>query len=156
MNRQPDLSNPTGGATLGPPSTTVLTITNDDVPPPTGALQFSQAAIPVSESVNAVATVERVGGSAGTVTVDYALSAGSAIAVADYTPAPALTFLNGETAKTITIVILDDTYQRDGGPPAVIRAPQRRQAAAPTSQPPSAGPSARGGAAARLRVRMRE
>jgi uncharacterized delta-60 repeat protein len=57
----------------------------------------------------AVLTVNRTGGATGTVTVDYATSDGTATAGVDYAAtAGSLTFLDGETSKTISIPILDD------------------------------------------------
>jgi uncharacterized delta-60 repeat protein len=57
----------------------------------------------------AILTVNRTGGATGTVTVDYATSDGTASAGADYIATTGtLTFLDGETSKTISIPILDD------------------------------------------------
>ena len=80
-------------------------------PPPAGQLQFSAATYPFLEpDPPLVVTVTRTGGSAGTVTVNYATSGGTATSVADFTPASGtLTFGNGETSKTIPVTILDDS-----------------------------------------------
>ncbi len=79
------LSAPTGGATLGMPSTAVLTITDNDVAPP-GTLQLSAATYNVAENGGtATITVTRTGGSAGAVGVTVATSNGTATAPADYT-----------------------------------------------------------------------
>ncbi|MBK7992200.1 MAG: SMP-30/gluconolactonase/LRE family protein [Blastocatellia bacterium] len=101
------LSNPTGGATLGSPSSAVLTIVN--VPKP-GTLQFSSATYSVMENAaNAIITVTRTNGNEGTVTVNYATSDGTATAASDYTASNGtLTFLNGETSKTFSVPIIDD------------------------------------------------
>ena len=103
------LSNPTGGATLGTPSTAVLTITDDDVP---GPIAFSAATYTVVESAgSAQIKVNRTGGAAG-VTVDFTTADGSATAPADYTAVSRrLTFAAGETSKTITIPIADDSIR---------------------------------------------
>ena len=79
------LTAPTGGATLGSPSTAVLTITDNDVAP-AGALQFSAATYSVGENAGpATVTVTRTGGSSGAVSVTFATSNGTATAPGDYT-----------------------------------------------------------------------
>ena len=51
---------------------------------------------------------------AGTVTVDYATADGTATAGADYTAASGtLTFAAGETAKTVSVPVLDDSLDED-------------------------------------------
>jgi hypothetical protein len=79
------------------------------VPTP-GALQFSSAAYTIAENgANATITVNRTGGSSGSVTVNYATANGTATAGADYTAASGtLTFANGVTSQTFTVPILDD------------------------------------------------
>ena len=76
-----------------------------------GDLQLSAATYNVSESGGtAVVTVNRVGVTNGTITVDYATSNGTAIAGQDYTATSGtLTFLNGETTKTFPVPIINDT-----------------------------------------------
>jgi photosystem II stability/assembly factor-like uncharacterized protein len=75
-----------------------------------GSVQFSTASMFVIEDVGTIAlTVLRTGGSAGSLTVDYATANGTAIAGQDYTAAAGtLTFNAGETSKTIQVPILDD------------------------------------------------
>ena len=105
------LTSPTGGATLGSPSTAVLTITDNDAAP-AGTLQFSAATYSVAENGgNATITVTRTGGSAGAVGVSFATSNGTATAGQDYTAtSQTVSFGNGDTAnKTVSIPILDDT-----------------------------------------------
>lgn len=96
------------GATMGAQSTATLTILDDDSA--TGQFQFSATNYTVTENgVSALITVNRISGSAGTATVSYATSAGTALPGADYTTAAGtLTFLNGETTKTFGVTILDD------------------------------------------------
>ena len=106
------LSAPTGGATLGPTNPATLTITNDDVPPPAGALQFSAATYTMAEGGGtATITVTRTGGSSGAVGVSYASSNGTATAGTDYTAASGtLSWVDGDTAsKTFTVTILNDS-----------------------------------------------
>src|SRR6185436_19528331 len=104
------LTNPTSGAALGSQATATLTITSDDVAQP-GALQFSAASYAVSETqATATITVTRTGGSDGTVAVNYATSNGTATAGSDYTAASGtLNFDAGETSKTFTVPIINDT-----------------------------------------------
>jgi uncharacterized delta-60 repeat protein/uncharacterized repeat protein (TIGR01451 family) len=100
------LSNPSGGASLGMPSAATVTIINND-----DVLGFNIAFYSVSENAGqAVVTVERTGGSVGTVTVDYTTQDGTAIAGADYqTSAGTLVFTNGQTIQTFTVPIINDT-----------------------------------------------
>ena len=105
------LSNPTGGATLGSPSTAVLTIVDNETAP-AGTLQFSASTYSVAENGGtATITVTRTGGSAGAVGVTFATSNGTATAPADYTAvSQTVSFANGDTAnKTVSIPIIDDT-----------------------------------------------
>jgi len=99
------------GATLGAPASAVLTITDDEVPPANGSLQFSAATSSVAENAaTATITVSRTGGSTGAVSVSYATSNGTATAGSDYTAASGtLSWANGDTAsKTFNIPITDD------------------------------------------------
>jgi hypothetical protein len=97
------LSNPTG-ASLGL-SAAVLTIADDE--PLVG---FSAAAYAVSEAAAAVTiTVKRTGSTAGTATVDYVTSNGTATAGADYTAVTGtLTFAPKIASRTFSVPILPD------------------------------------------------
>src|SRR5262249_41547111 len=91
-----------------------LNITYDDGGGTTtqpGSLQFSNATYSVNENgTTATVTVTRTGGSAGSVSVHYATSDGSATSGSDYTAASGtLTFPDGEVSKTFTIPITNDT-----------------------------------------------
>ncbi|MDH3816288.1 MAG: aggregation factor core protein MAFp3, isoform C, partial [Acidobacteriota bacterium] len=100
------------GATLGTPSSAVLTITEDDPTPPTGSMQFDMAAYSVAENGTSVTiTVTRTGGDFGAASVNYATSNGSATAGSDYTAATGtIDFADGDAvAKTFNIPITDDT-----------------------------------------------
>ena len=101
------LSGPTGGALLGPRSTGVLTITDNDAG---GALRFSAATYSVGETGAYVTiSVTRTGGTASGVTVDYATGGGTATAGADYTGnSGTLTFASGQTSRTFTVYSLPD------------------------------------------------
>jgi probable HAF family extracellular repeat protein len=104
------LSNPTN-ATIGDNQATG-TITNDDAAPVPGTLQFSGATYSVLEGVGtATITVTRANGSDGAVSVNYATSGGgTATAGIDYTATSGtLNFANGETTKTFSVNINDDT-----------------------------------------------
>jgi hypothetical protein len=110
------LSNPTGGAGLGSPASAVLTIAEDEPVPPAGSLLFSAPTYTAAENgVKASITITRVGGSFGTVGVDYASSDGTAMAGSDYTAViGSLIFADGVTSRTFTIDILDDAdYEGD-------------------------------------------
>ena len=106
------LSAPTGGATLGSPSTAVLSITDNDVPP-VGAIQFSSATYSVGEAgPTATITVSRVSGTSGAVGVSYATTTGgTATASSDYTArSGTFTWNSGDGAnKTFTVPISEDS-----------------------------------------------
>jgi hypothetical protein len=102
-----ELSAPTGGATLGSPATTTLTIVENDV---AGTLQLASVAYATAEgSASATITVSRSGGSASGVSVDFATSNGTATAGSDYqASAGTLTFAAGQTSLTFSVTILTD------------------------------------------------
>lgn len=80
------------------------------VAPP--SVQFSTASFNVNENAGAAAiTITRTNGSTGDVTVDFATSDGTALAVSDYTASSVvLSLLDGDTApKTIMVPITNDT-----------------------------------------------
>jgi uncharacterized delta-60 repeat protein/uncharacterized repeat protein (TIGR01451 family) len=100
------LANPTGGATLAGPTNAPVTIVDNDV-----GITFANAFYNVGEGGGSVTlTVLRINGSNGVATVNYATADNTATAGADYTATSGtLTFNNGETIKTFTIPILEDT-----------------------------------------------
>jgi serine protease AprX len=111
-----ELSNSTGGASLGTPTTAVVTIIEDDAPPPAGDLQFSSSTFSVAENANSVLImVTRTGGSYGEVTVDYATADDTASAGMDYVAnSGTLTFADGEISQSFSITILNDAvYEGD-------------------------------------------
>jgi uncharacterized repeat protein (TIGR01451 family) len=85
-------------------------ITNDDAAP---TLSISDATITEGNSgtTNAAFTVTLTGATHNTTTVSYATADGTATAPSDYTaiPSTVLTFLPGETTKTINVVVKGDT-----------------------------------------------
>ncbi|MEX0274065.1 MAG: Calx-beta domain-containing protein, partial [Flavobacteriaceae bacterium] len=94
---------------LGTPSTATVTIT--DVPP--GTIQFSSANYNVSESDGTVTLeIQRVGGSAGELTVQIQTADGTATIVDDYAGIPVpltLVWTDGNTTpKTVSLPIATD------------------------------------------------
>ncbi len=79
--------------------------------PKPGTLAFGSSAYSVTEDgTSATITVNRTGGSDGSVSVKYATSDGTAAAGSDYTAASGtLTFANGETSNTFTVTVADDS-----------------------------------------------
>jgi hypothetical protein len=79
---------------------------------PASLLQFTQTAPSVQEDVTALTlTVQRTGDTSGAVTVDYATANGTASERSDYTTAVGtLRFAAGETAKTIDILVNEDSF----------------------------------------------
>ncbi len=94
-------------AGLGAPYTTTLTINAND------SVSFSGSYYYVSETAGSIAITVRLSGpSSHTVTVDYATSDGTATAGSDYTAGSGtLSFAPGETAKTFSVVIIDDSLR---------------------------------------------
>jgi hypothetical protein len=91
------------------------TIVNDDAQPPANAVQFAVSTASVNETLNATTKVDlvvtRSGDTTGTATVDYASADGTASERSDYLAAlGTLRFAAGETAKSISVFIVDDVY----------------------------------------------
>lgn len=103
------LTNATGGASIGSPSTATLTIVNDDE---AGVFVLDSATYSVSEATGSVdITVNRTTGQDGAVTVDFATVGTTATAGSDFTDASqTLSFANGEASKVITITVADDAF----------------------------------------------
>ena len=103
------LSSPSN-ASLGDSSGTG-TILDDDY---AGDLQFGAATYSVNEAAESKSIiVTRSGGTAGTVTIHYQITGGTAAVGDDYTSyntSGTLTFLHGETAKQITLSLLPDDF----------------------------------------------
>jgi plastocyanin len=105
------LSNPTGGAGLGAPSTATVTIVDDDTTGTPGNLSFAAATLTVGESSGAAQlVVRRTGGTTGPVSVRVTTHDGTATGGPDFTHVDqVVTFGSGDAAnKTVTVPIVDD------------------------------------------------
>jgi Ca2+-binding RTX toxin-like protein len=105
------LSNPTGGAILGPQQTAILTIVDND-PQPT--ISISPATLSQNEGNSGttafVFTVSLSNPSTTAITVNYVTANGTATAGLDYVAnSGTLTFAAGETTKQITVLVNGDT-----------------------------------------------
>ncbi|MGA2602669.1 MAG: Calx-beta domain-containing protein [Verrucomicrobiia bacterium] len=98
------LSNPSGEAVLGSPSTAVLQIINTEVQ----QVAFSQSAYTVDDTdTEAIVTLIRTGGTNGTITVTFNTSDGSAQAGVNYTAISTnLAFPDGVVTNTVAIPLL--------------------------------------------------
>lgn len=106
-----NLSEASGGAAIGSPSSIVVGIIDNDAPPSPGKLQFALADYRVNENAgNAAITVTRTEGSAGVVSASFGTTAISATAGADYQEVTTqVTFADGDTTpKTVLVPIVDD------------------------------------------------
>ncbi len=73
-----------------------------------GTLQFNSTFYSTAENTSATITIIRIAGSAGTATVNFSTSNGTASS-SDYTPVnTTVSFLEGETSKTVNVPITDD------------------------------------------------
>ena len=99
--------------TLGSPATAVLTVVDDDGPPPVpGSVQFNVSANSIGEAAGtATLTINRVGGSGGAGTVQVARTGGTATSGTDFTFTSPVTvnFADGQTTATATVSIVNDT-----------------------------------------------
>ncbi|GDY18897.1 hypothetical protein LBMAG56_02420 [Verrucomicrobiota bacterium] len=105
------LRNVVGGASIGTPGSTIITITNDDFL--AGALGFEQVVFNVTENAtNALITVVRTNGINGIVGVSFATVDGTAVNGRDYLATNGfLVFTNGATNQTFTVPVLDNALQ---------------------------------------------
>ena len=109
------LSNASGGAVILFPETVIVINDDETVSYGTGSLQFTQEEYRVKESETEVfVMVERNGGAAGTVSVEYDIIGGTATAGEDYVRVDGtLTFLPGESIKAIKIPLIPDKIMDD-------------------------------------------
>lgn len=100
-----EITNTTGGATGS--GTHDLDIIDDDS---AGTVELGSTEKTVNEGAGSVLfTLNRVGGSDGSLVAQYSTSDGSATAPDDYTAtAGSVTFAQGETSKSISVPIVDD------------------------------------------------
>jgi hypothetical protein len=101
------LSKPTGGATLGSPTSASVVIAGDAVAA-VGSLQLTASSYTVAESAGSLTvTVNRTGGSSGAVSVAYATANGTAVAGTNFTATSgALDWANGDaSSKSFTVAI---------------------------------------------------
>lgn len=111
------LSAPTGGAGLGTSVTVTVGVTdNESATAGSGTFMLSRSSYQATEGDGKVIlTINRAGGSKITGSVGYFTTNGSAISGQDYTTANGtITFLAGESSKTLTLSISRDSYA-DGG-----------------------------------------
>jgi hypothetical protein len=103
------LSNPSGGASLGNPSSAVLTIADDDAQPTISISDISQAeGNSGTTSFSFDVTLSKASGQ--TVTVDYLTADGTALVGGDYQAASGtLTFAPGETTRSFSVMVNGDT-----------------------------------------------
>lgn len=108
------LNSTTAGA-IGSINSTVVTILDDDGPPPAGTITLSSAAYSVTEgSASVTITVNRSGGTASGVGVSYATSNGTATAGTHYTTTSGtLSWGSNETVKTFAIPIVYNSANGD-------------------------------------------
>ena len=79
------------------------------------ALSVADATATAGDDATADFVVTLAPAATGTVTVDYATADGTATAPADYaSTSGTLTFAPGETSKTVSVSIVDDTVEDDG------------------------------------------
>jgi len=103
------LSNPSGGATLGSPSSAVLTIVDDD-PAPKVSIDDVSSAEGNGGTTNFTFTVSLSAASGQTVSVNYTTADKTALAGSDYQATNGLvSFAPGETSKQFTVLANGDT-----------------------------------------------
>ncbi len=89
-------------------------------PTPSGAVQFSASTAPATETLNDTTkvdlTITRTGNTSGAASINYASSDGTANERSDYLAAlGTVRFQAGETAKTVSVFIVDDSIRGSCG-----------------------------------------
>ena len=99
------------GAGLDVFSQYTYTIENDDTGPTLPSVGFAATTATGTEDITAPSIIVSLSAtSASTVTVDYAVTGGTATSNTDYTlPSGTLSFAPGELVKTIPLTVIDDT-----------------------------------------------
>lgn len=118
-------------ATATDPAGNTSEFSSGDATNAAGSVQFSAPAMWFIEDVGVAAiNVVRHGGSAGSLSVDYASADGVALAGEDYTAVSGtLNFANGETSKTILVPIANDsTTEAEEGFTISLRNPSTLEA----------------------------
>lgn len=93
-------------------SSSTVTITSDEVAD-TGSVNFTTSAITNSEGDTATLQLERTGGDSGTLTVNLGVTFDSATQSDIEFDTTSVTFLDGETSKSVTIELLSDSLEED-------------------------------------------
>ncbi|MEW8158965.1 MAG: Calx-beta domain-containing protein [Candidatus Thiodiazotropha endolucinida] len=105
------LANVQGGAVLGALSESFITISDDEAQSASAILGFSAGSLSANETAGSVnITITRSVTVSGEISVDLSASSSDAVAGTDYNVTTGtVRFANGETEKTITVEILDNT-----------------------------------------------
>ncbi|MEW8045373.1 MAG: Calx-beta domain-containing protein, partial [Candidatus Thiodiazotropha sp.] len=105
------LANVQGGAVLGALSESFITISDDEAQTASAILGFSTGSLSANETAGSVnITITRSVTVSGEISVDLSASSGDAVAGTDYNVTTGtVQFANGETEKTVTVEILDNT-----------------------------------------------
>ncbi|APE04280.1 hypothetical protein BM526_20120 (plasmid) [Alteromonas mediterranea] len=93
-------------------SSSTVTITSDEVAN-TGTVSLTTSAITESEGNTVTLQLERTGGVSGTLTVNLDVTFDSATQSDIEFDSTSVTFLDGETSKSVTIDLLSDTVEED-------------------------------------------
>lgn len=105
------LTNPSSSTTIGSPGSAAVTITGDSSAASPGTLELSDATDTVAQGATSVTiSVDRVDGSGGAVTVEYATGSGTASSGTDYTATSGtLQWAGGDdSVKTFTVPLVQE------------------------------------------------